>query len=124
MKLSLWMTLKSIVCVVFGVLFVVLTQFVLDIFGMSAPASGMVMSRYFGTAFLIIGLLLWLCRNTEDEATKRAFLVSITVGDIIGLVVALLAVLGGLTNAMGWLIVALWLIFALAFGAMLLRRTT
>lgn len=124
MKFSLWMTLKAIVCVVFGILYIVLTQFALDIFGISAPQGGILMSRFFGTAFLILGLLLWLCRNTGDEGTRRAFLVSITVGDVIGLVVAVMAVLGGLTSAMGWLIVALWLIFAVAFGMMLAGRST
>jgi hypothetical protein len=41
---------------------------------------------------------------------------AIFVGDTIGFIVALLAQLAGTVNALGWLIVALYLLLALGFG--------
>lgn len=66
--------------------------------------------------FILAGLLLWLCRNTGEASTKRAFAIAVTIGDAIGTVVCLLATLSGMMNAMGWSAVAIYLILTLGFG--------
>jgi hypothetical protein len=61
--------------------------------------------------------LLWFARNAaRSEIALRALVLAITIGDTLGFVITLLAQLGGLANALGWVTVALYLLLALGFG--------
>jgi hypothetical protein len=80
------------------------------------------MARLFGASFVLLGLLLWLARNTGEPSTQRAFALAVFVGDAIGCILALIVQLGGLANALGWTTVALYLILALGFGYFLIAK--
>ncbi|MFO7696882.1 MAG: hypothetical protein R6X16_06955 [Anaerolineae bacterium] len=74
------------------------------------------MSRYFGQAFVGLALLWWLFRNTTDAATQRNFGLAAIIGNLIGVIVALIGVSSGMANALGWLNVVLYLVFGLGVG--------
>jgi hypothetical protein len=74
--------------------------------------------------YLLMALLLWFCRNTSEASTKKAFAISITIGDAIGAVVSLLAVLTGAMNFLGWVPVLIYLLFTIGFGYFVVRPET
>ena len=79
--------------------------------------AGAMMTQFVGAVFILLCIVLWLARNASySEVTLQALLLAIVIGDTIGFIVALVAQLSGVPNALGWLNVALWLLLALGFG--------
>ncbi len=123
MKLNIWMTAKAVVCIVFGIGFVLAPQFLGSIYAMSLDSSGALMARLFGTAFIFEAIVLWLPRNApSSDAGLRAIVMAVAVSNAIGFVVTLLATLSGVWNALGWLPVVLYLVFCLAFAYFLFAK--
>ncbi len=120
MKLRNWMSAAAVVTLAFGIGFVILPVTLLSFYGISTDQAGIFMSRLFGGAFVLVGLLAWLARNTTEPSTQRAFALAVFVGDAIGFIIALMNQLTGFVNALGWSTVALYLLFALGFGYFLL----
>jgi hypothetical protein len=88
----------------------------MSLYGATLDASGAFMAQLFGAAFILLGLLLWLMRNTSEASTVKAFSISLFFGDAVGFVVSLMAVLNGVVNGLGWTTVALYLFIGLGFG--------
>jgi hypothetical protein len=124
MTLKNWMSAKAVICILFGLGFVFIPNALASFYGMSLNDSGILMTRFFGQAFILLGLLLWLARNTSEQATQRAFSISVFIGDILGFVIAIVAQIYGFVNAFGWLTVALYLVLALGFGYFLVVKTS
>jgi hypothetical protein len=115
MKLSTFLLVKSIICIVFGIGFAVVPTTVGSIYAITPDPDGLIMTRFFGATFIGIGLILWFCRNA-DWNTLKGITLSLCIADTVGFIAALLGQLSGNVNAIGWVNVALWLIFALGLG--------
>lgn len=115
MKLSTFLMVKSIICIVFGIGFAVVPTTVGSIYAIIPDPDGLIMTRFFGAAFIGIGLILWHCKNA-DWNTLKGITLSLCIADTVGFIVALLGQLSGNVNAVGWVNVALWLVFALGLG--------
>ena len=123
MKLSYWMAAKAVVEVIFGIGFVLMPKFMGSTFGMDFDASAALMAQLFGAAFIFGSIVLWLARNVDlDDVACRAILIGVVVSNAIGFVVTLMASLAGVWNVMGWLPVALYLVFGLAFAYFLFMK--
>jgi hypothetical protein len=122
MTLKNWMSAKSVICLLFGLGFVFIPETLASFFDMSINDSGVLVTRFFGQAFILLGLLLWFSRNTSEQATQRAFSISVLIGDTIGFAIAIMAQISGAMNALGWLIVAVYLVLALGFGYFLIAK--
>jgi hypothetical protein len=125
MKLKYWMAAKAIVEVIFGIGFVLLPVALGSLFGMILDPGGALMAQLFGTAFIFGSIVLWLARNlTESDVAARAIIIAVVVSNTIGFIVTLIASLSGAWNALGWLPVALYLVFGLAFAYFLFFKRT
>ena len=123
MKLSYWMIAKAVVVVIFGIGFVLMPKFMLSTYGMDTGSSTALMSQLFGAGFIFEAIVLWLCRNLDlDDVATRAILLGVVVSNAIGFVACLMATLSGVWNSLGWLSVALYLIFGLAFAYFLFMK--
>jgi len=116
MKFSTLMSIKAVICLFFGVGEVLLPTTLMSYYGATLDPGGAFMAQLFGSAFILLGLLLWLMRNTTEVSTVKAFSMSLFIGDAVGFVVSLIAVLNGVVNALGWTTVALYLLIGLGFG--------
>ncbi len=116
MSLKLWMTIKAVVVALFGLGFLLIPAWMGTLFGTSTDETGLLLGRFFGMAWIFEAILLWLCKNFPwPEAQK--IVIAIFISNLIGLVLALIAVIGGLfSGIMGWLSVVLFLIFVVVFG--------
>ncbi len=122
MKLKTLMSIKSVICWIFGLSMVILPANTMGFFGLPLTPAGAVTTRLFGAAFIVLALWLGLGRDTEEELSRRAVSVAVTVGDLIGAAVMTYALLTGVGNAFGWFVVALYLLLAVGFGYVLLAQ--
>jgi len=117
MKLNYWMIAKAIVVVIFGIGFVLVPSALASLYGMTLDDAGILMARLFGGGFIFEAIVLWMARNTDrDDAACKGIIIGVVVSNTIGFIVCLLATLAGTWNALGWLSVALYLVFGLAFA--------
>ena len=117
MKLKFWMIAKAIIVAIFGIGFVLLPMTVGSIYGMTLDPAGTLMARLFGGAFIFEAIVLWMARNTDrDDVACKGIIIGVVVSNIIGFIVCLFATLAGVWNVLGWLSVALYLVFGLAFA--------
>jgi hypothetical protein len=115
MKLSTFLLVKAIICIVFGIGFSVIPMTVGSIYAITPDPDGLIMTRFFGAAFIGIGLILWFLKNADWNILKSITL-SLCIADTVGFIAALHGQLSGNVNALGWINVALWLIFVLGLG--------
>jgi uncharacterized membrane protein YfcA len=110
------MVIKAIICLVFGVCFVLIPKPILSLYGITLDPAGVYMTRLFGAAFILLSILLWFARKDPGSEALKALVLAVFIGDVIGFVIALLTQLTGLVNALGWLNIALYFLLALGFG--------
>lgn len=115
MNLKFWMGLKAVIVVIFAIGFIVIPLVMGSIYGMSFDDVGVLMARLFGVAFLCEAIILWLTKNFAWPEVQK-IVIAVVISNVIGFVVSLLATLAGTWNAMGWLSVGLYLVFALVFA--------
>jgi hypothetical protein len=116
MKLSNFLTINSILVFLFGLAFLLIPDTLMSLYGVELSSIGVAISRLLGAAFLGVGTLRWLARNSKESGFLKAVVLAAFIEDSIGFVVLLKAQLAGLTNVSGWSNVALYGLFALGFG--------
>jgi hypothetical protein len=117
MKLKFWMVAKAVIVAIFGIGFLLIPATLASIYGMTLTDTGTLMARLFGGGFIFEAIVLYLSRNTDrDDVANRAIVIGVVVSNAIGFIVCLLATLAGTWNALGWLSVALFLVFGLVFA--------
>ena len=73
-------------------------------------------AQLFGAALIVIALMLWFVKGVESLETHDAITLGVCIGDLIGGIIAVIAVFGGVVNALGWITVAIYLLLAAGFG--------
>jgi hypothetical protein len=115
MKLSLFLIIKAVISLVFGIGFALIPAQLASLYGFPLDAGGVFMARLVGALLIGVGLICWLCRAAGVDALKSITL-SLCIADTIGFIVTLLAQFGGLANALGWVNVVIWLLLALGLA--------
>ena len=117
MKLSIFLIIAGVLGLAFGAPFVLAPVQLLSFYGVTLEGAGsIVVARLFGAALINLGLITLLVRNVTAAETQQAITLGGFVGDGIGFVVALLGQLAGVTNALGWSTVIIYLFLAVGFG--------
>lgn len=116
MKLSLLLSVKAVVSIICGLALLLLPAAFMGLAGVTLDASGAVMARMVGALLIGIAVICWTARSAGPSQGREAFVLGLFVGDTLGFAVMLIAQLGGLMTAFGWVFVLLWLIFAAGLG--------
>jgi hypothetical protein len=115
MNPSTFLPFKTLICFVNGLGALLVPEWYMGIFGLTLDPAGLVMARFMGASFIGIGLICWFYRNAGYK-TIQDILLSLFIADSVGTIVALMAQLSGVTNSLGWLVVAMWLVLAAGLG--------
>jgi hypothetical protein len=109
---------NAVISLVLGCALVVAWPLVMTFFGLNVQVTqgGMAVTRLFGAAIIGYGLLTLLVRNASDSEARRAIVLSLFVTHALAFIVALPEQLSGMVSALGWLIVAMYLLLALGYG--------
>jgi hypothetical protein len=116
MKLKTMLVIKAVVCLVFGILFLLVPGPLMAFFGVTLDSSGIFVARLYGASLIGNLLLTWFSRNDAGSESLRATVLALFAYDAIAFVVALMAVLSGVMNTLGWAVVGLYLLLTLGFG--------
>ncbi|MEW6579000.1 MAG: hypothetical protein AB1435_07375 [Chloroflexota bacterium] len=120
MTFKMLLTIKAVVCLVFGLLLLLVPSGLFDILGASLDDVGRIPAREYGAAMLGTLVLTWLGRTLTDLKVQRIILLDLFVYDAVGFVVTLLPTISGTLNALGWGIVAVYLFFTVGSGYLLM----
>jgi len=86
------------------------------VFGVKFDDVALSQARLLGTAYLGYAAIVWFGRDIRDAAAQRAIALGNFVSWTLGLVVTVVAIAAGLGSSQTWLLVALEVPFAAAWG--------
>jgi len=122
MKLKTMLIIKAIVCLCFGILILLVPDFIYSIFGATLAAGVVFAAREYCASLIGNLMLTWFARNSQESDARWAIVLALFVYDAVGFIVTLIAIVSGALNSLGWLIVVLYLFLALGFGYFLLPK--
>lgn len=112
MSYRILFVLNAIVAFLFGVAFLIVPERVLGLFGTTEQyASTLLLARFFGTAMLALGLVLWFAKDAQ-EAVQRGIGIALIVGALAGLIVVLIGTLSSsaVIRSNGWIAMLIYLL--------------
>lgn len=86
------------------------------VFGVVLDDVGMSQTRLLGTSYLGISTIVWFARDVIDDAAQHAIALGNLVSWGLGLIVTVVGIVAGLADPQSWLLVALEVPFAAAWG--------
>jgi hypothetical protein len=99
---TLFHTIAAIVAILFGVAFVLAPAQVSVVYGLTPNPSSVLSDRFFGSALLAWGVILWLARDFSEAAAIRGVLIGSIVGEVVGGAVNVWGTVRGLFNGLAW----------------------
>jgi hypothetical protein len=97
-------------------------SFIYSIFGASLAVGGVFAAREYGASLMGNLMLTWFARNSQESEARLAIILALFVYDAFGFIVTLLAIITGALNPLAWLVVVVYLFFALGFGYFLIQK--
>ena len=90
--------------------------FLLGLFGMEYTADTRTLGQLIAVELVVGGVITLLARDVTDSKALSAINTGNFVAGLIGTVIALLATLSGVMGWFGWVVTAVYLFIAAAFG--------
>jgi hypothetical protein len=109
MNLKTLLLVNTVLAAAFGVALVIVPGQVTAIYGITADAGMRYMSQLYGSCLVGIAVVCWFARNLAESEARTAIFRSLFVTNGLAFVVAIMAQLKGVTNAVGWSAVAIFL---------------
>jgi len=114
-KLRLFLGITAVLTVIDGISHALVANALLPIYGIEPGAGAVLGFRLLGATLLTFGLILWFVRESRDWTALRAVLLGAAVGNVVGIVVSLWAILTGIMNGTGWLFVLTYAVYLLGY---------
>jgi uncharacterized membrane protein YfcA len=95
MNLKMFLLVSAIVALLFGLGFVLVPGFMFSIYGIASAPAAVLGFRLFGSALIAIGALTWFSKDSTDWLAVKALLLSVAIGNVIGLLLVLFATING-----------------------------
>jgi hypothetical protein len=108
--------LNAVIAGGYGIALLVVTDPILELYGIAANPEGVYMARWFGLGLLAIGLTTWLARDVAESVGGQAIARALAVTYGVGVILALWGTLFGPFNALGWVAVGLNLLLGSGFA--------
>lgn len=116
MKLRNLYLLNTIVSLAFALGFLVMSSFLLGLFGMEVTPDTRTLGQLIAVELVVGGVITLLARDVTDSKATTAINTGNFLAGVIGTVVALLATLSGVMGWFGYVVTAVYLFIAIAFG--------
>ena len=122
MPLRTLLLIAGLLALVFGLGFLLAPRPMLALYGVQGDPPVVLLSRFFGSALVQVGLVLYLIRDVADPRTQRGVVLGSFLGSLAGFVVALTGQFWGLVNEFGWTTVAIYGLLLLGYGSFVFGR--
>lgn len=115
MNLRSFLTIASIVALVYALGLTLMPTFMATTYGLGTSASEILVVRFFGVELLVLGIIYWLAKGFTS-AHARPLITGSLIGNFVGAFLAFMGTLNGVMNPLGWSAVAVYLLLALGFA--------
>ena len=95
MNLNMFLLISAIIALLFGLGFVLVPGLMFSIYGIASAPASLLGFRLLGSALIAIGALTWLLKDSTDWPAVKALLLSVAIGNVIGLLLVLFAMING-----------------------------
>jgi hypothetical protein len=118
MSYRLLFLVNAFVAFALGLGFLIVPALALDQFGVEQYASTKLVSQFFGTTLLALGLMLWFAKDVSDAGQQKGMSVALLLGAVAGLVVTVIGIspASGVIRSNGWIAILIYVLFALGYG--------
>ena len=108
---------NAVVAVLLGLGFLFVPTRVLNLFGTETFVATVMVSRFFGTAMLALGLVLWFAKDVTDAGVQRGMGIALLVGAVAGLIVTLIGTFASnaVIRSNGWIAMLIYILFGLGY---------
>ena len=116
--------LNALVSVVLGAAFLIVPNRALDFFGTETYAATLLVARFFGSALVALGLVLWFAKDAAEESVQKGMGIALLVSAVLGLIVNVIGVspASGVIRSNGWITVIVYILFALGYAFMIFLK--
>lgn len=124
LSFNLIFMLNAIVATLFGLAFLFVPESVLRFFGTETFVATILVSRFFGTAMLALGLVLWFAREVHEAAVQRGIALGLLAGAIAGLMVTLVGTFASnaVLRSNAWIAIVIYILFGGAYAYLVFGR--
>jgi len=105
----------AVLGIIFGLAYLLVPEPVMRVFGTHSDAAGYLAARFFGGACLGLGVMAWLARE-RGEDSEKALVPGFTIVFVLGTLLSIYGTLNGLFSSVGWVVVLIFLVYAVAFA--------
>jgi len=120
MSYRMMFTINAVILAIFGVLFMIMPDFVLAQFKSEQYVQTFFVARFMGSAMLLGGIFLWILKDAIPAKMQKNIAFLLLAYSIGGFVMSLLGMTSiGVLRANGWVLLVLFGLFALVYGYIL-----
>lgn len=116
MNYRIMFLVNAFLAVLLGLGFLVLPGRALDQFGIDEYAATKLISQFFGTAMLALGLLLWFAKDVTEGNLQKGMGIALLVGAASGLVITALGTTSGILRANWWIAMVVYALLGIAYA--------
>ena len=110
--------INALVAVLFGLAFLIVPTLALKQFGVDQYAATRLVSQFFGTAILTLGLLLWFAKDITDVNLLKGTGMALMIGSAAGLIITLIGTTTGVLRTNWWIAALVYTLFGLVYAYM------
>jgi hypothetical protein len=114
--------LNAFIAVLLGLGFLTVPNMVLKQFGVDQYAATKLVTQFFGTAMLALGLLLWFAKSVAEENLQKGMAIALLVGAAAGLVTTVIGATSGILRSNAWMAIGVYLLLGLSYGYLVFMR--
>jgi hypothetical protein len=116
MNYRIMFLINAFIAVLLGLGFLAVPDRVLDQFGMDGYAATKLISQFFGTAMLGLGLLLWFAKDVTETNLQKGMGIALLVGAVAGLAITVLGATSGVLRTNWWMAIVIYVLFGAAYA--------
>ena len=79
-------------------------------------------SQFFGTALLGLGLLLWFAKDVNEANLQKGMGIALLVGAAAGLVITVMGTTSGILRANWWIAMVVYTVLGLAYAYLVFQK--
>lgn len=116
MKLRNLYLINAAVALVFAIALLLMTPILLGLFGMDNTKDAVILGQLLAVELTVGGLTTLLARDVTDQKARSAINIGNLVASVLGFIITLSAILTNVFNWLGYVILAIYAFFAIAFA--------
>jgi hypothetical protein len=116
--------LNALVAVALGAVFLIVPDRALGFFETETYAATLLVARFFGSALLALGLVLWFAKDSAEESVQKGMAIALLISAVLGLIVNVIGIspASGVIRANGWITIIVYVLFALGYAFMIFLK--